>query len=87
MSNKSGKCLNNLQSPINRISNPDYSKGRGAEILRMRHNDAFMTAACIVGNWEMLRLIAGHVIVHVWFGAQTFVVGARKRGSLFFVGR
>lgn len=43
-----------------------------------------MTAACIVGNWEMLRLIAGHVIVHVWFGAQTFVVGARKRGVIIF---
>lgn len=46
-----------------------------------------MTAACIAGSWKMLGLIAGHVIVHVWFGAQTFVVGAIKRGSLFFVGR
>lgn len=46
-----------------------------------------MTAACMVGSWKMLLLIAGHVVVHVWFSAQTFVVGAIKRGSLFFVGR
>lgn len=43
--------------------------------------NTFMTAACIVGSWKMSGLIAGHMIVNVWFGAQTFVVGAIKGGG------
>lgn len=50
----------------------------------MRRNNAFLTAACVVGSWKMLGLIAGHVTVNVWFGAQTFVVGPIKMGVIIF---